>query len=204
MRLNLFRLTSAALAISCVLIIGGCRGCSKGTIRTEGATPTPKITETKPAAKIERKEESSSTNEKDPKPAKKPAEAMAEVPEQLPKTPAVSAAMDELSRIHFDFDEYTLRSDARKVLAENAEYLLKTNTKIRIEGHCDERGTAQYNIALGERRARSAYQYLIDLEIDPNRMKWITYGEEKPLDARHNEDAWAMNRRAEFIEILEP
>ena len=68
-----------------------------------------------------------------------------------------------------------------------------------IEGHCDERGTAEYNIALGERRARSAMDFLVDLGISASRLSTVSYGEERPLDPRHNEAAWAKNRRAHFV-----
>jgi peptidoglycan-associated lipoprotein len=72
------------------------------------------------------------------------------------------------------------------------------NAKIRIEGHCDERGTNEYNMALGERRANSAKKYLIKLGVKESQLSTISYGEEKPLDPGHNEEAWAMNRRAHF------
>ncbi len=102
-------------------------------------------------------------------------------------------------RIHFAFDSYELRPEARDVLREKAK-LLKNNhdLQIVIEGHCDERGTAEYNLALGERRARAAYEFLILLGVDPDRLSIISYGEERPLDGASTEEAWAKNRRAEF------
>jgi peptidoglycan-associated lipoprotein len=105
-----------------------------------------------------------------------------------------------LKDIHFGFDRYDLTPKAREILAENAELLLKNpRAKIQIEGHCDERGTVEYNLALGERRATSTRQYLISLGVSRDRMSTISYGEEMPLDPRRNEDAWAKNRRAHFI-----
>lgn len=105
-----------------------------------------------------------------------------------------------LKDIHFDFDKYDIRSGDTEILKENAELLMKfTNVKIQIEGHCDERGTAEYNLALGERRANSVKKYLISLGIPPDRISTISYGEERPLDPGHNEEAWAKNRRAHFI-----
>jgi peptidoglycan-associated lipoprotein len=109
-----------------------------------------------------------------------------------------------LERIHFDFDQSVLTTEARDTLAQNAEYLTRRERigiRVRIEGHCDERGTTEYNLALGERRAKSAFQYLMDLGVDPNRMSVVSYGEETPLDDSHNEAAWTMNRRAEFVEL---
>lgn len=102
-------------------------------------------------------------------------------------------------RIHFAFDSYDLRSEAREILREKAE-LLQDNQDLQmvIEGHCDERGTAEYNLALGERRARAAYEFLVLLGVDADRLSIISYGEERPLEEGSSEEAWAKNRRAEF------
>ena len=105
----------------------------------------------------------------------------------------------EQDRIYFDFDKFNLTADARKILAEKASFLnAHPNMNVRIEGHCDERGTREYNLALGERRAKSAQDYLIFLGINPTRVSIISYGEERPLEAGSGEDAWTQNRRAEF------
>jgi peptidoglycan-associated lipoprotein len=102
--------------------------------------------------------------------------------------------------IHFDFDKYDLTPTAREILARKAYFLKQYPTvKILIEGHCDERGTAEYNLALGERRANAAKQYLVQLGISEDRISTISYGKERPLDPRHNEEAWAKNRRAHFV-----
>jgi peptidoglycan-associated lipoprotein len=102
--------------------------------------------------------------------------------------------------IHFDFDKYDIRSGDAEILKENAALLMKHLTiKIQVEGHCDERGTEQYNLALGERRANSTKKYLISLGILPDRISPISYGEEKPLDPGHNEEAWGKNRRAHTV-----
>ncbi len=123
-----------------------------------------------------------------------PVPAAASLPAPLP------TLLGWIERIHFEFDKYTLTPEARDILANNAEYLKDhPDLRIRVEGHCDERGTLEYNIVLGENRARSARQYLVDLKIDPDRMSFITYGEERPLVDEHNEAAWAKNRRAEFV-----
>ncbi|MBI4530964.1 MAG: peptidoglycan-associated lipoprotein Pal [Candidatus Latescibacteria bacterium] len=105
-----------------------------------------------------------------------------------------------LDAIHFDFDKYNLRPDAQSMLAKYATVLQKyPEVEAVIEGHCDERGTVEYNLALGERRAKSAYDYFVRYGIDKKRMKTVSYGEEQPVDPGHNEDAWWKNRRDEFI-----
>lgn len=105
-----------------------------------------------------------------------------------------------LKDIHFGFDRYDLTPEAREILSQNAELLLKhPRAKIQIEGHADERGTIEYNLALGERRASTTKEYLISLGVSLDRMSTISYGEEMPLDPRHNEEAWAKNRRSHFI-----
>jgi len=105
----------------------------------------------------------------------------------------------ELLNIYFDFDRYFLRPESKTTLEKSAR-ILKANPqiKIKIEGHCDERGTVEYNLALGEKRARAARDYLVNLGIDPGRISVISYGKERPVDMGHNEDAWQKNRRDEF------
>ncbi|HSG94207.1 MAG TPA: peptidoglycan-associated lipoprotein Pal [Afifellaceae bacterium] len=100
-------------------------------------------------------------------------------------------------RVFFDFDKFNLKPEARKTLEKQAAWL-KANPAVRItiEGHCDERGTREYNLALGERRANSAKDYLISLGINPGRIKTISYGKERPVALGSNEAAWAQNRRA--------
>jgi peptidoglycan-associated lipoprotein len=105
-----------------------------------------------------------------------------------------------LKDIHFDFDKYDIRPGDAEILKENVALLKKYPTvKIQIEGHCDERGTVEYNLALGERRANSTKKYLISLGISPERISTISYGKERPLDPGHNEEAWAKNRRSHTI-----
>ncbi len=107
-----------------------------------------------------------------------------------------------LQRIHFDFDKYNIREDQKPILIKNAQWLKAHPTvKILIEGHCDERGTEEYNLALGEKRAKAVRDFLISLGISPDRIKIVSYGKSRPLDPRHNEEAWAKNRRAEFVII---
>jgi peptidoglycan-associated lipoprotein len=103
-----------------------------------------------------------------------------------------------LHNIFFDFDKYNLKPEAIQKLDQTAGWLADNpGVQIRIEGHCDERGTDEYNIALGDRRANSAKKYLVNLGISVDRLSTVSYGEERPADAGHNEAAWAKNRRAE-------
>ena len=109
-------------------------------------------------------------------------------------------ATDNLKDIHFNFDQYGLDSNSKKVLKQNATYL-KNNPDIRvqIQGHCDERGTNNYNIALGERRAHSTKKYLVTQGVNSHQVNIISYGEEKPFCSDSNENCWHQNRRAHFM-----
>lgn len=102
--------------------------------------------------------------------------------------------------IHFEFDKSTITPEAQEILRRKAAWLQEHPevTVVVIEGHCDERGTSEYNMALGDRRAQSAKRFLVDLGVDQARLVPISYGEERPLDPRSNEEAWAKNRRAQF------
>jgi len=107
-----------------------------------------------------------------------------------------------LGTVHFDYDKALIRDDARPVLDANASWLKKFRTvKILVEGHCDERGTEEYNLALGEKRAKSAQDYLLTLGIGSDRIKIISYGKSQPINPSHDEAAWQMNRRAQFLII---
>jgi peptidoglycan-associated lipoprotein len=102
--------------------------------------------------------------------------------------------------VHFDFDRYDIRSDDARLLDANAVYL-KTNPRhlLLIEGHCDERGTTEYNLALGDRRAKAAMNYLVSQGIKSERIQIVSYGEERPACREHTEACWATNRRAHFL-----
>jgi len=119
------------------------------------------------------------------------------------KEPGIEGVVFEsslLKDVYFDFDKYDIRPADAAILKENAALLKKyTSIKIQIEGHCDERGTSEYNLALGERRANSTKNYLMSLGVSPERISAISYGEEKPIDPGHNEEAWGKNRRAHAI-----
>jgi len=116
------------------------------------------------------------------------------------KKPAEMAAGYELSNIYFDFDKSLIKTDAKDVLKKHAAWLKANNAvNITVAGNCDERGTAEYNLALGQRRANAAAKYLVDLGVAKKRIKTVSYGKEKPVDPSHTEEAWAKNRRDEFV-----
>ena len=162
-------------------------GCAekKATVESE----PPKVQETAPA------------------PIPRPAPA----PETSKQTPSTEATGEQssllgattkspVSDINFDFDSSIIRPDAREILKVNADFFLKNRiSSIVIEGHCDERGTAEYNMALGQKRAQETKTYLINLGINESILKTISYGEERPLDPGNNEEAWAKNRRSHFV-----
>ncbi|OIP91263.1 MAG: peptidoglycan-associated lipoprotein [Syntrophaceae bacterium CG2_30_58_14] len=106
----------------------------------------------------------------------------------------------QIADVNFDYDKYNLKPEAQEILKKGAPaYLKYRDYKLVVEGHCDERGTAEYNLALGEKRATEAAKYLTDLGIEKERIKTISYGKEMPLDQGHDEAAWAKNRRAHFV-----
>lgn len=121
---------------------------------------------------------------------------------QIEETLKEEMAKFENEDIHFDFDKYYIRPDAAEILKKKAQWLKEhPEVHLLIEGHCDERGTEEYNLALGERRANSAKEFLVNLGIDPKRISVISYGEERPVDPRSCEEAWAKNRRDHFVII---
>jgi peptidoglycan-associated lipoprotein len=109
-----------------------------------------------------------------------------------------------LITIHFDYDDYNLTPEAMDLMSSNADKLMKNPTiYIRVDGHCDERGTEEYNLALGEKRARAVKDYLVKYGIEPKRISVLSFGESIPFEYGQNEKAWAKNRRAEFAVIAE-
>jgi peptidoglycan-associated lipoprotein len=179
------------------LLIGGC--ASKETVKKdEGVVPVvtaEKVAEAKTMAQPIIVEQA--------KPAAKAAEAAEAAEAMMVAAPQASnsvATEMNLAAVYFDFDKADLRQDSRDVLSKNAETILKSlaKAKIQIEGHCDERGSAEYNMALGERRAKSAQKYLTTLGVNANNLSVISYGKEKPAVVGNDEAAWAKNRRAEF------
>jgi peptidoglycan-associated lipoprotein len=176
-------------------------GCPKKTVVKE--EPSMKraeesVAEREKAAKLEAEKEAARIREEEAKKAKEFEKSLV-----AKKEPGIAGEVFEsrlLKDIHFDFDKYDIRPGDAEILKENTALLMQyPKVKIQVEGHCDERGTNEYNLALGERRANAAKKYLLSLGIPTDRISSISYGEEKPLDPGHNEDAWAKNRRGHFI-----
>lgn len=113
-----------------------------------------------------------------------------------------SGAIQGLHTIFFDYDQAAITTEGRKLLAENATWIKNnSNTTMQIEGHCDERGSIEYNLALGERRAKAVKAYLVSLGVEAKRMTVISYGKEKKLDSGDTEEAHSKNRRANFVPV---
>ncbi len=121
-------------------------------------------------------------------------------PHAEPPAPAATIASEDLAPAFFDFDSYALRDDARAALDHDAKLLREhADMQVTISGHCDERGTVEYNLALGERRARAAHDYLVAAGIAGSRIQTISYGKERPFEDGHDAAAWAKNRRAHLV-----
>lgn len=171
-------LTWMASFILALMITTGCGG-KKALKMTE--TPVPQMTATEPVARPERTE-------------KAPSEMA---------TPETAAPI--LENVYFDYDKFDLTPAAREILAVTAQTLRQNSgTPVVIEGHCDERGTVEYNLALGDKRAKAVKDYLVWLGVDRSRLTTVSYGKERPADTRQNEAAWAQNRRAEFVIKAQP
>lgn len=160
-----------------------------------------------PAPKVATPEEKSPTEVAAQSPEAKPTAETGAVPEakiaeaeMKPETAAeVKAPELALKDIYFDFDQSAIREDSKKQLNENIEWLRKNPAaKVTIEGHCDERGSSEYNLALGDRRARATRDYLIAAGVEANRISSISFGKERPFAPGHDESAWQLNRRAHF------
>ncbi len=127
-------------------------------------------------------------------------DAAEELTEESLRAQARQELQDRLEDIHFDFDKYNIRPDARRILKKNYQILQEApGAELFIEGHCDERGTVEYNLALGQRRANAARDYMISLGMGAAQISTVSYGEERPLDPRSTEEAWAKNRRCHFV-----
>ena len=107
-----------------------------------------------------------------------------------------------LATVHFEYDKFGLSPEARNILAQNAEFMkANSNVNLQIEGHCDSRGSIEYNLTLGERRANAVKSYLVSLGISESRLSVLSYGEEKPMNPGDSESAHAANRRANFVPV---
>jgi peptidoglycan-associated lipoprotein len=174
------------LSLSCLLVIAFFASCRKKVEETP--PPPPQVKEQPQVEKVETP------------PVQEPELTEAEIFAR--KTLEELNAEIPMNMIHFDYDKYFVRDNAKPVLEQNAAWMKKwTGVKILIEGHCDERGTEEYNLSLGEKRAKSTLDYLVSLGISPNRIRIISYGKSQPIDSGHNDAAWERNRRAQFTII---
>ena len=178
-------------------------GCPKKTVMKEEPSTRKAeeaVAEREKAAKLAAEQEAARIREEE---AKKAKEKEFEKSLVAKREPGIAGEVFEsrlLKDIHFDFDRYDIRPEDTQILKENAALLSKyPQVKVQVEGHCDERGTNEYNLALGERRASAAKKYLLSLGISTDRISSISYGEEKPLDTGHDEEAWSKNRRGHFV-----
>jgi peptidoglycan-associated lipoprotein len=188
----------ASLLVTGVLLVG----CAKRPATTQAAAPAPTGAATTTAA-------TPAPAMAQPPTATTPAPAPATA---APTTPPATAAptarpepkefreVTDLRDVFFDFDKYDIRPADAKALDGNASWLKSNpNHLVLIEGHCDERGTNEYNLALGERRAKSTMNYLVSQGVQASRITIISYGEERPSCTQKNEECWAKNRRAHFL-----
>lgn len=135
--------------------------------------------------------------EQPPEPAPVVTQPAAPPVEQPPVVQEKPVVLDD---VFFDFDRYSLTVEAKATLTRNAEALMANPAKrVKVEGHCDERGTNEYNMALGEKRAKAVVDFYTSYGVPVDRITWISYGEEKPFDLGHDEAAWAKNRRAHMV-----
>jgi len=179
----------AILALSLVLT-----GCQKKPAETEPTTPEPTPTVTEP------------TPVPEPEPTE-PKEVVTdfgtENPDVMEITPERIAEWNRagvLGTVYFEYDSFDLTSESRTMLQANADFLRDNGPlAIRVEGNCDERGTIEYNLALGERRASAVRDYLVDLGVDATLIRIVSFGEENPAVNGHDDAAWSQNRRAEFV-----
>ncbi len=172
-------------ALSALLLVSACAKKPEPVVTpppqtTERAPTTDVAPDTTPAGPVDLKEEPP--------------------PQSIRELQAEAERAGLLGDVFYDFDKYDLRSEARDRLQKNAAYMNQNpNLRFTIEGHCDERGTNEYNIALGQSRSTSALDYLISLGVSANRFKTISYGEERPFCTESNEACWQKNRRARFV-----
>lgn len=192
-----------------VCILWGLSGCcpkKKVAVEEKKEERPPAVTLVTPSEKpsepvVKETKEGKATPEEIAKAIKNEPIPVTSIPQKTFVSP--SEISEELARIfqniHFDFDKYDIRPDAVPILNAIGKYLLENpSVEVLIEGHCDERGTREYNLVLGEQRALSTRRFLVSLGVSPKRLHTVSYGEDRPLDPRSNEEAWAKNRRAEF------
>jgi peptidoglycan-associated lipoprotein len=190
---TMFSLKSAAcVALTGLLVMAAACGGKKPPVARSAPAPgssAPSAADARPSAP--------------PEPVREPTIVP---PEPVREDRIASGSLDDLNRnsplkpVFFDYDSSEITPDGKSALDANAATLKRNNSwSITIEGHCDERGTAEYNLALGERRAVAARAYLVSLGVPADRLKWVSYGKEFPFDAGHDETSYVKNRRAHFV-----
>ena len=187
-------LSSTLLLLSCASLVALLAGCPKRPVPTVASAPAPPASASSaaPAAPAPAPEA----------PAPPPPPAVTPAPAHAPATPVLNEyrANAALKDIHFDFDRSTIRPGDQRILAASAAYLkAHPDQLVLVEGHCDERGTAEYNLALGERRARAAMTNLVERGIDTDRITIISYGKERPVCTERTPPCWARNRSDRFL-----
>lgn len=188
------RVVLSVLALTCTMMVAG--GCAKQELVKKDDQLAPAKTATTPPPKA------TTTPEQPVKqgPITQQTVANQVVADDAKQAKETDQVKGSLGRIYFAFDSNALSNEARATLAKNAAFLKQNKAStVRIEGNCDERGSDEYNLALGEKRAQVARQYLITLGTPADRLSVISYGKEKPTDQGHTEEAWAKNRRDEFV-----
>lgn len=188
MRKNLWIHLALLLVIPGLLFTAS---CAKKTVKSDSSVTA--VEQPKEAG-----EAAAEAQEKEQQAAAEAAAQMAE--DTAARDAMIQKNMFESESIYFEFDSSALSPVAQSVLNGKADYLRDNpGSQVIIEGHCDERGTPEYNLALGDRRAESAKSFLVNLGIDASRFTTVSYGEENPVDTGHDEEAWAKNRRAKFL-----
>ena len=168
--------------LSAVLLLSGCASTGEAEPEATGAGAAAGSAEDAAAASA----------------AAEPAAMPKEEPKEQPKDPLEEGLLAQRV-VYFDFDSSVIHDDSMPMLRAHAEYLSSNGTNITVEGHADERGTREYNLALGERRADAVRRVLLANGVAASQIKIVSYGEERPAALGHNEDAWALNRRAELV-----
>ncbi|MBI4690919.1 MAG: peptidoglycan-associated lipoprotein Pal [Nitrospirae bacterium] len=177
-----------------VLVLGFIfAGCAKkATVQPEQPAAEEKAAEVKEEKKAEAVKEA-------PREVKEEVKEVAKKVETVPVI-EVKPGVVTIENIHFDFDQYYIRDDAKPTLQGVSDWLIKNKSaKMLLEGHCDEWGTNEYNLALGERRAKSTKDYLVSSGVDKDRFNMISYGEERPLCREQTKECWQKNRRVQFV-----
>ncbi|MDQ6801008.1 MAG: peptidoglycan-associated lipoprotein Pal [Acidobacteriota bacterium] len=172
--------------------------------RSKKAPPAPKVAPTDTSASVPpvpvTTTETRVANPPDFVQQPQPAVTVENLPSDIEELNRVAEQRGWLQDAFFGFDEGTLSADAQTALTTSANWLKKNSQyNLLIEGHCDERGTEQYNLALADRRANAAKEYMVTLGVDSGRVRTVSYGEERPFDPGHDETAWAKNRRAHLV-----